>query len=437
MISNDIKIDEVPYLYDQSGRILVKDDKVYRIIEDAIHINNYKGLLNSDIIEELFDIGLVHTKIAEESNSNDILILEHKKIPFILHPCEYSNKMFWQTACMFIELNLKLWEKGFITQDSHPWNASFDGTKPVFYDFGSIVKKDRVSQAWFDEFFHCFIVPIWLSSFSPKTYKFAKEYRSEHERGFGLSFFKSTKIKKILFNRFNRLSKLKNDPKHFFSELLKWLHKHKPIIVKPEYWSDYYKIHGLDYINPKSIKQKFVNKILVNIQPKKVLDLASNKGYYAFMAANLGASVVAFDYEEEIVNFLLESENINNKMTPVHMDFNKPTSALGVGFFWEDSFQRFKSEIVMALGLIHHICITQNVPVYLFCKACMKYASKGIILEFVDSTDKHVAGWNKKISKDYSVEKIKMFMKDEFPYCDVSEHEKTDGLNRIYLYFYK
>jgi hypothetical protein len=438
MISNDLKIDDVPYMYDQSGRICIKGNKVYRIIENEEHIKNYKELLNSDYIEELFSLGLVRTKIAEELDSRGIIILEHQKIPFILHPCEYSNKMFWQTACMFIEINLKLAEKGFVTQDSHPWNVSFDGVKPVYYDFGSIIRSNKITQAWFDEFLHYFIVSIWLASYSPKTYKFAKEYRKENGGGgFGVSLFKSTKIKKILFWEFRNIAKFKNDPQKLFSEILKWLQKHEPISVKPQYWSNYYETNSFDYTNLKFSKQKFVYKILADKKPEKVLDLASNKGYYAFMAANLGASVVAFDYEEEIVDFLLKTEeNTNNKVTPAHMDFSKPTAPFGPGLFWEDSFKRFESEIVLALGLIHHICITQGMPVYLFCETCKKYATKGVLLEFADPTDRHVANWNAKIPKDYSIDKIKVYMKDKFPNCEMSENELSDGINRTYLYFY-
>ena len=57
------------------------------------------------------------------------------------------------------------------------------------------------------------------------------------------------------------------------------------------------------------------------------------------------------------------------------MDFNKPTASFDVGLSWGDAFQRFKSDIVLALGLIHHICITQNVPVYLFCETKLEIFS--------------------------------------------------------------
>lgn len=436
MITDKSQINEVPYLYDQSGRIWMKGDKVFRIIEDENHIKNYKELLNSDIIEELFSIGLVRTKIVEESILEGIMILEHKKIPFILHSCEYTNRMFWQAAYMFIEMNLKLWEKGFLTQDSHAWNMSFDGTKPVFYDFGSIIKGNHVSEAWFNEFFNYFIVPIWLGKFSYKTLKFSKEYRRENQSGFGIKIFASYKLRRIFFRKVKSIFKINNDPEEIFKELLKWLSKHEPNSVNPEYWSDYYKSHNADFTKPITIKQKFVFEILNKEKPEKVNDLASNKGYYAFMAANLGAAVVAFDYEEEIVDSFLVKEDLNKKITPVHMDFKKPTAAFGVSLFWQDSFKRFQADIVLVLGLIHHVCITQNVPVYLFCESCKKYATHGIILEFVDPTDKHVRSWNKLIPKDYNIDSIIKYMGNKFSNYTISK-EESDGLNRTFLYFYK
>src|SRR5690606_36942643 len=99
-----------------------------------------------------------------------------------------------------------------------------------------------------------------------------------------------------------------------------------------------YRSQSADYTNLNTIKQKFVHEILSHKKPAKVIDLASNKGYYAIMAEGLGASVVAFDYEEEVINFFLETKEFHPKITPVHMDFKKPTAAMGVGLFWHDSF---------------------------------------------------------------------------------------------------
>ncbi|WP_300438579.1 hypothetical protein [Christiangramia sp.] len=435
MIDDVSKLKDLPYLYDRAGRVCITEDTVLRIVENDTKIREYKEILNSDYVEGWFSSGLVYTEIQKENDGE--LILQHKKIPFILHPCEYSNEMFWRAASMILRLNLNLSENGFLLHDAHPWNVSFDGESPVFYDFTSIKKSNSISKDWFEEFYSYFIVPIWLASYSKKTYPFSKEYRKEHTNGFGLKIFKSKYIKKIIFRNFTSLVKYQDEPQKLLTKLIDWVEKHKPISKEPEYWSNYYDTHNLDFKNPETIKQKFVYNILSEQKPEKVLDLASNKGYYAEMASYLGASVMAFDYEEEIVNHLALVNDSNNKITPAFMDLKFPTPSLGPGLFWRDSFYRFKSNIVLALGLIHHICLSQEVPVYLFCETCKKYAMDGIILEFVDPSDIHVKTWNKKTPKDYSIESIQKFMENKFLNCKKSELDSNNGINRTYLYFYK
>ena len=436
MTDEKLDFSGVPYLFDQSGRIYVTNNKVYRLIEDKATIKNYKNLLSSPHLEDLFAVGLIRTKIDESLSTTELLVLEHEKIPFILHPCEYTNQMFWSAAVMFIKLNLELTKLGFVTHDSHPWNITFIGNRPVFYDFGSIVRREKISKSWLNEFFTYYIVPIWLANLSKRTYNFSKEYRRENGTGFGIRFFKFQKLRKLLFRKFWRTSNFRYNPKILFNDILSWLQKHQPLNARPEYWSNYYELSDPDYTRPKSIKQNFVFKILSDNKPHKVLDLASNKGYYSFMAAHLGAKVMAFDYEEELVNHLFENCPYEDLVTMAQMNFERPTPALGPGFYSENSFLRYKSDIVLALGLIHHICITQQVPVYLFCQTCAKYASKGLILEFVDPNDKHVVNWKKPIPKDYSIIKISDYLKDKFPNFLVSEIENEDGLNRTYLYYY-
>jgi hypothetical protein len=434
MIDDIFKLKDVPYLYDRAGRVWITEGEVFRIVEDDTKVKEYKEILNSNYVEKLFSSGLVFTEIKEENDRE--LILQHKKIPFILHPCEYSNEMFWRAASMLLHLNLKLSENGFLLHDAHPYNISYDGNSPIFYDFTSIKKSNSISNNWVEEFYSYFIVPIWLASYSKKTYHFSREYRKEHINGFGLKLFKSKYIKKIIFRKFKTLYKYQNEPQKLLIILLDWVEKHRPISKEPEYWSNYYNTHNLDFKIPVTIKQKFVHHILSEQKPEKVLDLASNKGYYSKMASYLGASVIAFDYEEEIVNHLVFSKELNKNITPVFMDFKFPTPGLGTGLLWQDSFYRFKSNIVLALGLIHHICISQEVPVYLFCETCKKYAIDGIILEFVDPQDKHVKAWNRKIPRDYSIESIEKFMKNKFINCRKSETSEN-GIKRTFLFFYK
>jgi len=439
MFFEGINIEEEPFLFDKIGRVIIKDDKVYRIIIDPKHIQIYKELLNSSEINDIFSKGLVETKIHSEDIEKSILILEHKRLNFILHPCEYTNQMFWEAANMYINLCKELYNKyGLLTVDSHPWNVTFDGVNPVFYDFSSLYKGESISQSWINEFEKYFAIPIRLASFSKKTYSLALEYRREHLNGFGLVLLNKKLIKKVFNKRFGSISKYRKEPNKVFDEILIWLNNNKPIQAKNEYWSNYEQSHSAEIEKPKTIKQKFVHKILSENQPKTVLDLASNNGYYAIMANKLGASVIAFDYEEETINKCRKQTTLfNSNVTPAIMNFNTPTPPYGIGLMGKSAFERFNCDVVFALGLIHHICLRQQIPVYLFCEICLNYSNKGIILEFVDPTDVHVANWNIPIPKDYNLESVTAYFKVKFPNVIASEKILLDGINREILFFHK
>ena len=436
MLIEDINIDKEPFLFDQVGRVVVKDDKVLRIISDETYISLYKKLLSTADMSEMVSKGLIETKVHSEKEG--ILILEHKKIDFILHPSEYTSKMFWDATWMFVNLCKELYTKqGILTLDAHPWNVTFDGICPVFFDFSSFYQGNIITQDWIDEFESFFAIPIRLASYSKKTFPLSLEYRREHLNGFGHLAIKQELLGKIQDKKFKSISKYKENPEQVFDKILSWLENNKPISAESEYWSGYEQSHLAEIDNPKTIKQKFVHDTLSSNKPKTVLDLASNKGFYAIMASRLGASVMAFDYEEETIDqCIAEVKNIGANVTSALMNFNSPTPPSGIGLLNKSSFERLGSDIVLALGLIHHICLVQRIPVYIFCEICKKYATSGIILEFVDPTDVHVNSWNANIPLDYNLESIQNYMKDKFSKVEKSEGILHEGVNRTIVYFY-
>ncbi|MBI9042007.1 hypothetical protein [Lutibacter sp.] len=438
MLIENINIKNEPFLFDKVGRVVIKEDKVLRIITNDTYIKLYKELLNSPDINNLFSKGLIETKIYSESKEDSILILEHKKINFMLHPSEYTNKMFWDVAYMYISLCKELYNNhGILTVDAHPWNVTFEGTKATFFDFSSLYKGNVIGKNWIDEFGKYFAIPIRLASISKKTFPLSLEYRREHLNGFGLSFLNKRLIKKLFNKKFESISKYKGRPNDVFDKILDWLDKNKPINAKNEYWLNYEQSHLAEIGNPKTIKQKFVHKILSTKNPKTVLDLASNKGYYALMAEKLGASVMAFDYEEETINqCYYKAIDVESNITSALMNFYLPTPPMGVGLMSKSAFDRLGSNIVLALALVHHICLVQRIPVYIFCEICKKYAKDGVMLEFIDPNDLHVKSWNADIPIDYNIDSICNYMKDKFPNVEKSENMINDGINRQIMYFY-
>lgn len=101
----------------------------------------YLDLLNDKVIKELIlkDI-LIQTEKSNFNIEGHDLVLEHPILPFVSYPFEWTPSMFKEASKTILKLNIVLMKHGLCTQDAHPWNILFDGTKPKFIDFTSIVR---------------------------------------------------------------------------------------------------------------------------------------------------------------------------------------------------------------------------------------------------------------------------------------------------------
>lgn len=395
-------------------------------------------ILSNPWAGELFEMGLIRTKMSDDIMlEGSHLTLEHEMIPYELHPAECTSYMHWLSATTLLNLCCALSQRGYIISDAHPWNIMFQKGHPKFIDFGSIKKSKIITDGWLEEFRKYYGVPIWLAAC--KFNVLALEYRREHSKGVGIKLFGSNLAKKLIPRGLAPPRKAFRTPEYFFQHISEWLEKNKPQTRARGKWGVYQQCgDSLDPLVPELPKPKFVYEILSKERPNKVLDFAANKGYYSKMAAMLGAAVIACDYEEYCVNECLHVAQANGlNITPALMDFKAPTPNYGVGLRGPDSFERMRSDIVLALGLVHHICISQKIPMEIFCDICMSYAEKGILLEYVDPTDIHVKSWGISTPKNYSLNDISRIIGTKFPKNQKGKPITNSGLNRTMLYFSK
>jgi hypothetical protein len=267
----------------------------------------------------------------------------------------------------------------------------------------------------------------------------ALDYRREHSRGFGYRVFESPLLRWTVLTALMRLQRRGGDPAAVLDALGVWLDAHAPRPPMREHWASYAQSGpSPDSLAPSTPKQRFVHDVLARTRPATVLDCAANKGYYSEMAARLGASVASFDCEEFCVDACLTlAQERELDITPAIMDFRMPTPPSGWALAYGSAYQRFRADIVLALGLCHHLCIVQGVPVRLFCEICMAYARDGIVLEFVAPTDVHVSGWRRATPPEYSLEGFRRHFSSRFPHCRTSEPIREGGLDRTMAYFHR
>jgi hypothetical protein len=421
---------------DDAGRVFSYNDKIYRAIWNKDVADVYKQMLSSAYMNEFYDAGLIRTKIANHIElENTFLILEHEKVFFHTTPVEFTDQMFWEAGRTICKLAHALNIRGYALKDSHPWNIMFHKGQPVFVDFTSIVKGNFDGNTWANEFYLYVLIPIFLSS-KRRLKRLSVEYRRENSIGLGLTIAKHKLIRK-LFSLFSGIS-LNPNFHTYLSNVSRWIENTPPKKTTTDIWTNYLDESDESPLNPVTEKDIFVYKALSKQKPNTVLDTATNTGYFTEMAALLGASVVAFDYEESCIDRCIDrvkQKKLN--VTPVLMDFRYPTPDNDLGLSLPNSLVRFRSDVVIAMGLIHHLCLKQGFPVGLFCDLLLKYSKKGIILEYVDIEDLHVKKWNVKAPNDYNLDFVINKIKSNFKNCETHHLFTTDGLNRTFLHFYQ
>jgi hypothetical protein len=421
---------------DDAGKVFFFENRVFRAIFSDSYAQMYSQLLKERWVDDVFRAGLIRTVVSDDIKFKGAAVtFEHKKIPFMTHPAENTAYMFWLSAKTLVRVNLLLAQHGYILKDAHPWNVMLEKGSPKFIDFTSIIRCNCIPVHWFKEFKKYFCIPIWLASLG--CLDFSREYRREHLNGFGLKLFENRILNKA-FIVMMRLGKFCSDPVTFMKRLDKWLDKHKPKRIASVNTSQHeQKEKANDNFDPVKLKLNFFLKVLTKKKPLTVLDCAANNGCFSEMAAYSGASVASLNDEERCTNECLSlAQNKNLDITPAVMDFKLPTPPHSIGLLYGDAYERFKSEIVLAFGLAHYLCIVNRLPVHIFCHICMKYATKGVLFEYVDPMDTQVKNLRKQIPENYSLEEFNKNFSAKFPKTKMSTIVNDYGIKRALVHYY-
>jgi len=155
----------------------------------------------------------------------------------------------------------------------------------------------------------------------------------------------------------------------------------------PAVWSNYYSADtAAGYIEHK---ERLVRAWLEDLKPATLWDLGANDGRFSRLAAGLGIETISFDADADCVeaNYQAARSGKHDHLQPLVLDLANPTPALG----WENTermswLDRASPENVLALALIHHLAIGNNVPL---ARLASFFAGLGplLIVEFVPKDD--------------------------------------------------
>ena len=454
----DISVSESSYV-DPNGFVFYYQDQIFRVIQPEVE-GFFRGLFESGLIDKLVkDHHLVETEITDyvipELKCN--LVLKHKAVERTSYCTEWCPSMLKSAARCTLDLNIALLEHGCMLQDAYPWNILFDSTTPVFIDFTSIVPADkRLLWPAYQQFVNFFIYPLKLMSMGKGTTARALLYeyidgisRKEFTDNITLSYIlkhpfdsttavvsnrvesflqNSSKMKEILTNYYQDSSK-SIDPEVRRKFLLRLASKLNKIRLKEENtnWSKYY-LPSEETDN----KQKVISELLDKLKPETMIDIGCNTGRYSEIAARKNIRTVSVDYDEACIERVL-ARSVQEKLPilPLVMDMVIPTPAFGfLGTQFPSAIERFKSDVVLALAVVHHMHISSRQDFTRIAKL-FQILGKKVIVEYVDIEDEMVK--QMKIGRDIDYNFDSFFACFDQLFDSVTVHESNKTTRKILL----
>ncbi|MFB0565543.1 MAG: SAM-dependent methyltransferase [Candidatus Aminicenantaceae bacterium] len=393
----------------------MRDGKIYRQINNSYQ-KEYDYLINSGLYNSLVNAELLipHKEVDIPPEDHEIAykIIKPEVIPFISYPYEFCFRQLKDAALITLKVQKMSLQYGMTLKDASVYNIQFRNGKPIFIDTLSFEKYEE-GRPWvaYRQFCQHFLAPLTLmrykdvrlnqlfkihldgiplnlaSSLLPFFTKFIPSILIHiHIHAYSQRYFanKNVNIRGKNIRFISHLGLIDN--LESFIKKLTWRS------FRTE-WINYYKnqIYSVDAFQHK---KQIISDYLDRIKPKQVWDLGANTGVFSRVASEKGIETISFDIDPGAVekNYIECINRNEKKILPLIIDITNPSPAIG----WENrerlSFiERGPTDAVLALAIIHHLAISNNLPFEnisnFFSKLC-----KYLIIEYIPKNDIQVKG---------------------------------------------
>ncbi len=398
---------------DPSGFVFHRRGSIYRQINQS-YKDNYDHLINSGLYERLVDSELL--VLHEEVNTDNVVsdnaykVIKPEPIPFVSYPYEWCFSQLKLAALTTLNIQKIALHHEMILKDSSAYNIQFKKSRPILIDSLSF-NKYQPGQPWFayKQFCEHFMGPLALMSYkdirlnqllriyidgipldlASKILPIQTLFRPSilihiHIHSKCQNYFAGKTVKRNRRNisrtsLFGLVDNLESAIKK-----LNW----KPIKTE---WSGYYEDNNY---SPESFqnKQELVSLLMDKITSKTVWDLGANVGIFSRIASRRGIQTICFDIDPCAVekNYLKCIRDQENNILPLVLDLTNPSPSIG----WENKermtvWERGPADVILALALIHHMAISNNLP-FTKIASLLSNICKWLIIEFIPKTDLQV-----------------------------------------------
>jgi hypothetical protein len=372
--------------------------------------------MESGLYDELQEKQLLvrHVEVdATDAGPGAYRVLRPDPIPFVSYPYEWCFGQLKKAALTTLRIQRIALRHDMSLRDSSAFNVQFVGSRPLFIDTLSFERYVE-GKPWvaYRQFCQHFLAPLflmagrdprlsvlsghWLDGIpldvacacAPRRYRlrpgfFAHVYlhAKAQER------YKEAASRNVAPRPLGRAAHMNIlDSLRATIEGLSW----DPGKTQ---WADYYAKTNYS-VEAMEQKRRFVSSVVDAARPARVVDLGANDGEFSAIAARAGGYAVAADMDHGAVElcFRRMSAEKNAAVLPLVVDLSSPSPAVGWLNAERASFLdrcSGRTDLVLALALIHHLVIGNNVPLRSVMELFARTGAECIV-EFVGKADSQV-----------------------------------------------
>ncbi|HEY1332122.1 MAG TPA: SAM-dependent methyltransferase [Actinomycetota bacterium] len=405
---------------DPSGFVFTRDGQLYRQV-NASYREDFDALIDSGLYRTLVERGLLvaHEDVTSPDGTPNgaYRILRPELVPFISYPYEWCFGQLKDAALATLEIQRVAMDHGMSLKDASAYNIQFRDARPVLIDTLSF-ERLREGEPWvaYRQFCQHFLAPLALMSY--RDVRLGQLLRIQLD-GIPLDLAaellpaKARARPQLMMHLFahaksqtrhagdagsgKAVRRSKGFSRQAFTGLVSTLESGiAKLTWTPETagWAGYY--GEAESYSPAAAehKREIVQEYVRRASPSSVWDLGGNVGVFARIASEAGIPTICLDADPACVQITYAATVASGEkhLLPLVVDLTNPSPSIG----WENRerlslAERGPADMALALALVHHLAIANNVPLDRLADA-MRALCTWLAIEFVPKSDPKVQG---------------------------------------------
>ena len=404
---------------DPSGFLFFDKGVLYRQI-NLVYKENFERLIESGLIDHLVKKGKLvpHTDadLSPPSPENAYKFIQPEQLGFISYPYEWSFSQLKDAALLTLDIQKRAMKRGLSLKDSSVYNIQFrlKNAKPILIDTLSFeIYEEGSPWVAYRQYCQHFLAPLALMAYTDiRLSQLMRVYidgipldlasrllprRTKFNFGLLSHIHMHASVQKRYADAGEDVGKVSQERKMSKTNLLALIDslerttKKLALAATGTEWGEYYEDTNYSQ-KANDHKKGIVAKYLDQAKPKSVWDMGANTGIFSRIASQKYISTIAFDIDTDAVemNYLDIKANKEKNLLPLVLDLTNPSPDIG----WHNKERRnllgrTTPDLIIALALVHHLGISNNVPLEMIAEYFSEL-SPWLILEFVPKSDSQV-----------------------------------------------